>query len=525
MNERLVRFGQSRWAVILWSFALFFLCYALNTRHNGFPFFYHPDEPGKVEQVMTGEWNFNHPMLLLSTTKLAVEALHVPADPQAIVETGRGVSAVFTAVAVVAFSLLALLWRGWGAALTVGGALALHHQLYELAHYMKEDAALLMGVALTLLAAFVYWQRRSDWSAAALGVASALATSGKYVGALALVFAVIAFLKAPGERSKRHVVWWAATLLITLAVVNAPLLADTETFQRSLNKEMDYVVHGQRGMTQQVPHALYWNVFRDNTTPAMWVLLLVGLVGWYGRRKSLNALEKAIIAAPFIYAAALSFSPKENDRYFLPATALFTLLAALGCLELARQQWRRWSPQTVLAVASGVLILSQLPSWFRYEYAFQNDDTQELITWLRTEAPSTAVIAKDNRVMLPNPEKKKDAWRVGVVPQKVIGERFAADIGTLEELRAMGVTHVAVSESDFGRFFRKSLKPKKGEEESFERRKAFYTTLRREGELVFERDRGTVIYLHPGILVYRIAQPSAQPGPVTSGGRERLRPI
>ena len=51
-------------------------------------------------------------------------------------------------------------------------------------------------------------------------------------------------------------------------MVNAPLLADTETFRKSLNKEVDYVVHGQRGMTQRVPHALYWNVFRDNTTPS-----------------------------------------------------------------------------------------------------------------------------------------------------------------------------------------------------------------------------------------------------------------
>ena len=129
-------------------------------------------------------------------------------------------------------------------------------------------------------------------------------------------------------------------------------------------------------------------------------------------------------------------------------------------------------PAKVFVVASGVLILSQLPSWFRYEHAFQNDDTQELITWLCTEVPPTAVIAKDNRVMLPDPEKKKDAWRVGVVPQKVIGERFAADIGTLEELRAMGVTHVAVSESDFGRFFGSPSGRRKAGGE-FERRKAF----------------------------------------------------
>ena len=37
---------------------------------NTFPFYYHPDEPGKVEQVLgMRPWNFHHPTLLLSTTK------------------------------------------------------------------------------------------------------------------------------------------------------------------------------------------------------------------------------------------------------------------------------------------------------------------------------------------------------------------------------------------------------------------------------------------------------------------------
>ena len=178
--------------------ALFFICFALNTRHNGFPFFYHPDEPGKVEQVMTGEWNFNHPMLLLSTTKLAVEVLNVPSDRRRSLRRGVVCRRYLRPWRLWPCRCWPM-WRGWAAALITGGALALHHQLYELAHYMKEDAALLMGVALTLLAAFAFWQRRSDWSAAALGVAGALATSGKYVGALALCFSRPSHFSRPRE--------------------------------------------------------------------------------------------------------------------------------------------------------------------------------------------------------------------------------------------------------------------------------------------------------------------------------------
>ena len=115
------------------------------------------------------------------------------------------------------------------------------------------------------------------------------------------------------------------------------------------------------------------------------------------------------------------------------------------------------------------------------------------------------MIAKDSRIWLPDP-KKKDGVPIDAIPQKVIPAKFAADLGPLTKMRADGITHVAVSESDYGRFFRESLRPKKGEEEDFARRKNFYETLFREGEKQFERPRGTMLYLHPGIRVYHIAR-------------------
>jgi hypothetical protein len=127
------------------------------------------------------------------------------------------------------------------------------------------------------------------------------------------------------------------------------------------------------------------------------------------------------------------------------------------------------------------------------------------------QLPPTAVIAKDSRVALPDPTKKRDVARLGTIPQKVLGERFAADLGTVEELRARGVTHVAVSESDYGRFFLNGLRPQAGEKVDFDRRKTFYESLLRDEELIYERDRGTVIYLHPGIRVYRLTPPPAVP--------------
>jgi dolichyl-phosphate-mannose-protein mannosyltransferase len=483
----------------------------LHTRHQQFPFFRHPDEPGKVEQVLKGDWNFHHPMLLLTASKVAVQIFAVPRQEQQIVEAGRSVSAAFTALAVVAFSLLAYLWRGWLAALTTGVVLSLHHQLYELSHYMKEDSALLMGVAFTLLAATWFARRPTSWKAALLGGACALAISGKYVGVVMLAVAVPMLWRARDVNRVRRIGIFCMALVAVFAAVNLPLIANTTTFGKSLAREMDYVVYGQRGMTRNVPHTQYWNVFLDNTTPAIWLLLLLFLGTRWRQRHEVTASEWAVVAFPFLYAVALSFSPKSNDRYFLPGTALFAFLAVLGIEDAAALVGRRAPQRAVVVVLALMLIALQVTGWSRtqpgcwqYDLAFQHDDSEELVTWIGAELPPDAVLATDNRVGLPDARKKKYRTRAAPLPQRILGDRFVADLGSLAELRGQGVTHVIVSESDYGRFFLESLRPQEAEETNFRRRKAFYEELFREGKRLWARPRGTVIYLHPGIEVYWI---------------------
>lgn len=492
--------GEVRW-LVLWTVALFAATLTLNTRHNKFPYFYHPDEAEKVRQVMTGEWNFHHPMLLLTATKSAVAVRGVKLPEQGVVEAGRWVSAGCVAAAVVALALLAFVWRGWTASLAAGGALLLHHQLFELAHYMKEDSVLLAGVAWTFLAAFLFWRKPGPARAALLGAAVAVAISGKYVGAAMLAVALPVLWRVPGGRG-RSLGGFAAMLIVVLVVVNAPLLLDFGAFRESFDREMGLVVHGHGGK-RAVPHAQYWNIFRDNSTPVMWVLLVVFLAGRWRERRAVALPEWQVIAFPFVFALALSFSPKSNDRYFLPATAVFTLLAALGVVDVARLL-ARWVPlRWALAAVAVALVAGQLRSWLRYEVAFRSDDNAALLEWVR-QLPPGAVISKDSRVRLPDPRRPEDVRRFAPLPQRIMGGRFAADHGTVAEQRARGVTHVAISRSDYERFFLPGLRPRAGEEEDFVRRRAFYEELRKVGEVVFQRARGTVLYLHPGLEVYRL---------------------
>ncbi len=531
MPRWLSAFGSERALLTLWSLVLFSVCFSLDRRHNDFPFYYHPDEPGKAEQVITGRWNFHHPMGLLMAANLAVDVFHVPREEQPVVEAGRDVSTAFCALAVVALSLFAFLWRGWLPALCAGAALGVHHQLFELAHYLKEDTALLLGIALAFLCALAYEQVPSRFRAALLGVACALAISGKYVGVVAVAIAVAALGAAPRTGRKGDLAWCAAALVATLALVNAPLLLDPSGFAESFSREVNLVVEGQGDTTRRVPHALYWNVFVDNTNPVVWLLLIAFLGECWRRRATLGRTQRVAVLFPFAFAVALSFSPKENDRYFLPASALFTLLAALGVKDVARllatllAAWGGTAhPERLLegrphrritSTAAGCLLAVQLfgwaqtkPGWLRYDAAFQRDDLRELVAWMKGDLPAQSVVAADSRVGLPNPERRKHAVRAAEIPQRLIVKKLVSDVaektGRLDELRAAGITHVAISESSYGRFFRGDLRAKEDKGEKFTRAKGFYEQLLRDGELVFERERGTVIYLHPGIRVYRI---------------------
>jgi hypothetical protein len=478
------------------------LAFVLFTRHGDFPFFYHSDESAKVEQVMTRDYNFHHPMLLLTATERWLGDAPARSDPQRVVEAGRLVSALFTALAVAALVWLALLRGGPLAACATGLLLAIHQQLLELAHYMKEDPALLLGLALTFLALEGCRRRPSALMAFVAGAACGVAVSGKYLGAVALGCAVPVIAVATPKRAAHLALLFVGAIAV-FALVNLPLLSDLATFRASFDREMGLVVEGSKGLSRRVPHAIYLNIFADNTTPVIWLLL--GLYYWrfWQRRHEQDALGWVIALFPLVLTVAFSFSPKTNDRYFLPLTATCYYLAALGLRELAAKP--RW---TALALAAAIAL--EIPRTLDVLRAFQHDDRRELADYILAQLPPTARIAQDERVMLPSERNRRRGRIVLDLPQEVVaGKNYAADLGDLEKLRADGFTHVAVTESNYGRYFLDSMKPRDDARAEYEQRRTFYERLFREGSLLFERPRGTVIYLHPGLRLYEIPRAKA----------------
>jgi hypothetical protein len=503
--------GVAAGAVIALAFAL--AAFALFARDHRFPFYYHPDEPGKTDQVLGEAFNFHHPLLLLEATRLVLGSSIPEMNAQQVAEAGRLVSAGFSAIAVGAFALLGWLHRGWIGAAGAGLLLMLNQQVFELAHYMKEDAALLGGVSLTLLALGWFARAPGIWPALACGAACGVAISGKYAGALLLPFAIaVLVLETSGARRRLAIVsLFIATLLAVALAVNWPLLEARAVFESSLGREVEFVVKGSKGMTRGVPHTLYLRVFADNTTPLIWLLLGGYFFAFWRDRRRRDAAEWATALFPIVFLIILSFSPKTNDRYFLPSTATVYFLAVCGAVDLAgiiRQRAPQFAWGTTRIAAALLLAAAawELPRFLDVQRAFSRDDRRELIAFVAESLPPAAKIAQDIRVELPDPKNRK---RHRALPNPlrqtvVSGKRYAAELGTLEELRRQGFTHVAVSESNYGRFFLESMRPLEGYREEYGARREFYERLFKEGRLLFERPRGTVIYLHPGLKLYEL---------------------
>ena len=483
----------------------------LDTRGNGFPFFYHPDEPDKVGQLITAKWNFHHPLLMLGTGELVKRSLGLPNREQPLVVMGRWCSACFAAGGVAAFALLAWRVRGWAGFGIVGLLLLTQHQVFELAHYFKEDTSLFLAMALAFLALHFHYRRPGGATALAAGAACGLCLSAKYLGVVILVPAAVLMVAAQRAHrvSGRQWLWFAAGFLGLAAAVNFPMFGQLDIFTHSFGRETQLVAQGERGYTGgQVAIFEYIHIAVLDTTPVIWLLVAAELV-WLRKRGDLFGWTMAVF--PFGFMLLLCCSTKTNDRYFLPATAGFQYLAGLGVVDLPGLLPARWPARAIAWMAAGLALLANffgLPGTpiiglEAYRTAFQHDDRAEMLTWMRANIPPDAVVAGEDRADLPVERRPERLAVLPLLPQRVIETKFVANLGpNPAALAAQNIHYLVISESDYGIFFRKAATGHLTPE--LQQKRLFYETLFKNYTPVWERPRGTGIYLHPGLQVYRI---------------------
>lgn len=489
--------------------ALFFAGIFFYTRHNDFPIFYHPDEETKGVQIVSGERNFHHPLLLLNTGDLLLWASGEPRAVENAVLSGRRASALFAAMALVALTVLA--WRrgGWPGALLAAPVLAFHPLLHELAHYCKEDPALLMGMSLSLLALDVFVSKPTLRNAFLLGAACALAASGKYLGILMLLPA-LPWVVLQGQESAlrwKRLGWFVLGFVLVFSAINLRFLLDWQGLMGAFGYELNAAqVGGAKGLTREVPHGKYVRVFFENVSWPLLTGLVFFVAGWWLRKRERRSSDWVIFVLPLGYALLLSFSPKTANRYFLAVAPFLILCGALGLVWLGdflreRVTWRKGIVGAgVFVVLAGLAVREQWSLTQPNVRSFRTDSRMELGTWISANLPLHADILAETRVCL----TRDSTWsRSAPRPDLRISEKiFLPDFGSLETVQLRGKKYFAVIRTSYGGYLSDKRKPSPNQEAQHQRRRAFYEELFKNGRLLKKAGGKGVIHLNPEVRLY-----------------------
>lgn len=507
--------------------ATFFATLFLYTRHAGMPYYYHSDEPSKVEQV-TGErpLNFKHPLLLMNATRGLARLTGADAERQAAVRAGRLVSAVFGALAVATLAALAWLERGLLAALCVAVVVGLSHSLLTFSHFMKEDSALVFGLSTALLGASWLARQRTAGAAAAFGVGCGLALSAKYAGALAVAGALpmlwLCLRDAPRPGPLRGLGAWLAGLLACLLLVNLSVVLDPSAFRDGVAYEARHVTTGGgRPFAGLLSVAYAYSLVAQAT----WPVLALGLGGlayavatW--RRRTLS--ERALVLFPILYFAMLQLSPIKATRYLLPVIVAVHAFAGVAVAVLAGTLADRVpalaAPHRRAALTLALLAVVAVPearASALHLREFANDSRSALYTFVRAHVPAESAILQDRYVGLSDPILGYETPEQPTLDTWVLTRHYAVDYGSVDDMVAAGIEYVAVCDRTYGRFFGAPRRFDSDDvRERFERRRARYAELFERGEIVFEAGSSRVagVAANPVVRVYRL------PGAPAAGG-------
>ena len=515
---------------LLWCAAIFTLCLWLYTRNNDFPVDFHPDEPGKVQQVIRDERNYKHPQLLLEATQWWVQTSDVPADDQSVVIAGRQVAALFGALTAAMLALTAYLCARWWGLVLASVLLALCPPLLTYSHYMKEDTSLVVGVAMCILASRLIWITRRwyaripSWCLIALGCA--VATSGKYVGAMTIALPLALVLVAPGFR------WYRPFLRLTLFVPMFALLLGLINY-RTLNPAgLDFatVAHDPAqwqilfnpsflsGLESETQHSstVHWGLTANRpNTYAMrtsisqtWpyvaicalslplVLLLTRRQGW--------GWETLMILFMVLVTYVLSYSIILFPRYVLPVTVMLHLFAAIALSRIIYAISRRPVARFTLGCTLTVLALALFaPVCADYNYQFLADSRYALNNWATENIPRSARVFADGYAAIGNSALPFAHMRQDV---NVRSSFILPQMGGFEYQLNSGEAYYVICDLSYSRYFEPSAYPGPGYEEQSKFSKRFYQYLLTTQTPVWSSvpKRSMEAFTNPTIHVYRM---------------------
>jgi len=434
---------------------------ALNAIHVGFPVYWHPDEVTKALQLQTGDYNFYHPQLLLRLAMILHGVLPLDNSIRDIVLAGRFVSVGATAIATAAFAIFVIRRFGVVFGIVTAVLLALTPTVFLNAHFFKEDATLLMGMALVMLAIQSVESRPGPLNIALLGAAVGLAASAKYVGIIMVVPAIAMLASKRIRRIDSVRFLFCAT--IVFAGINSAGIFGSASLKEGFLKEVIHVMTDHDGISWGPRSARTLINFWQSTPAAVIVIWIAGMMFYVWQTldnfrrepatKSPSAMMDGIVLfTPLLLLATAQLSMVAIPRYVLPATVLTTIAAVwitASVFSSVRNRALRILPIGLLAIGA----VATIGSFQTALHVFTDDPRVRLGSWIATHLPADAKIAAEFYAGLPTAESQTIDRTLPPLPQAVEMPFYHLGMaGSPGKLRELGYTHMVLSSGNFDRF-------------------------------------------------------------------------
>ncbi|WP_028581097.1 hypothetical protein [Desulfogranum japonicum] len=491
---------------------LFVVSMILGTLHNTQPYTFHPDEPGKVRQIFSHQWNFHHPQLLLSTTRVAMKIADTFShnghkhkwNSQEVVELGRTVNAIFFALTACSVAIGFWLLRGtiWG--MSAGIMVGICPPLVLRAHFMKEDPAMILGFGVMWLGFALLNRKSTVWAGVVIGLGMGLAIAGKYIGLAVGVMGSVAILAYPGWKNttdRLNAAFLGMAMAVTIwAGADFEAILHWHDFLNGFTKEFAHSQHYHVGF--YVPWYEFYFLRVIFIEAGHWAcgLAMLGYCWAFYQRKKLLYAEWLMLIWPIAFYILLMFSKIGVQRYVLPVTIGLYAIAGWTIAEISmwfiRQKLRTWTGVCVGMILGSIVLFEAAGQLQQMYYAMAHDSRHRLETFMESLDKGAFVLAEIYTRYEPHKGE-----RVG---HKVRLAMQATAKGSVEELQEQGYTHVIICSFMYARYFLPGMEDAKEMAETDQLLRERYRVLLEEYEPIWDSGQAfwVVTPVNPEIKVY-----------------------
>ncbi|MBC7784588.1 MAG: hypothetical protein H7144_12190 [Burkholderiales bacterium] len=294
--------------------------------------------------------------------------------------------------------------------------------------------------------------------------------------------------------------------------INYRAIEAWEEFMIGFRTETDHAFTEHSGITMAKPNGYFAELIWDEAMPHVRLLLiatpiLLLMLGLMRRRRRLALLRdsekvtdtgpQAIPAKPapkrdrldrypsllfgwwllltiIIYTAAISWSVIPFYRYALPSTFMLYTLAAIAVTWVVSLIGRPgWLKVSVAVIGVTALAAVQWARCADHNSQFANDSHDQLPLWIANNLSGSPQIVADGYTELGS----SGTYMSDNVRPSVMRYRWAAEAGSVDDLRNRGVQYVIIASPSYERWINPHGRALEGYEEDFRQKSQFYSQL------------------------------------------------